>query len=279
MIHSTRHLSQRVIKLFISLFPVLLIGCEKEPDNFDYVAKVNNSYLTREEFASLVDTSTASQIRKNEVIARWIQGELLYQMAEHEGLLKQKQYKTTLQKSERELAGALMIDKMIKAENIETDPKEIRTYYEKNINEFRIPTEAYALNLAEFIDEDKAIRFRNLAVNTGWSKAVTQFISDEYVVNHRSNRLFLSYEINPAPLYRLVKELYPQEISIVISSKPGYYTVVQLLERLTDGSVPSYEYVEQNVKERVIAIKRQALLNNFIKELYSNSKIEIKNQD
>ena len=279
MIHSTRHLSQRVIKLFISLFPVLLIGCEKEPDNFDYVAKVNNSYLTREEFASLVDTSTASQIRKNEVIARWIQGELLYQMAEHEGLLKQKQYKTTLQKSERELAGALMIDKMIKAENIETDPKEIRTYYEKNINEFRIPTEAYALNLAEFIDEDKAIRFRNLAVNTGWSKAVTQFISDEYVVNHRSNRLFLSYEINPAPLYRLVKELYPQEISIVISSKPGYYTVVQLLERLTDGSVPSYEYVEQNVKERVIAIKRQALLNNFIKELYSKSKIEIKNQD
>ncbi len=168
---------------------------------------------------------------------------------------------------------------MIKAENIETDPKEIRTYYEKNMNEFRIPTEAYALNLAEFIDEDKAIIFRNLAVNTGWSKAVTQFISDEYVVNHRSNQLFLSYEINPAPLYRLVKELYPQEISIVISSKPGYYSVVQLLERLPDGSVPSYEYVEQNAKERVIAIKRQALLNNFIKELYSKSKIEIKNQD
>jgi hypothetical protein len=94
-----------------------------------------------------------------------------------------------------------------------------------------------------------------------------------------SNQLFLSYEINPAPLYRLVKELYPQEISIVISSKPGYYTVVQLLERLTDGSVPSYEYAEQNAKERVIAIKRQALLNNFIKELYSKSKIEIKNQD
>lgn len=279
MIHSTRHLSQRVIKIFISLLPVLFIGCEKEPDNFDYVAKVNNSYLTREEFASLVDTSTASQIRKNEVIARWIQAELLYQMAEREGLLTQGQYKTTLQKSERELAGALMIDRMIKAENIETDPNEIKTYYEKNINEFRIPTEAYALNLAEFIDEDKAIRFRNLAVNTGWSKAVTQFISDEYVVNHRSNRLFLSYEINPAPLFRLVNELYPQEISIVISSKPGYYTVVQLLERLTDGSVPSFEYVEQNAKDRVIAIKRQALLNNFIKELYSKSKIEIKNQD
>jgi hypothetical protein len=63
------------------------------------------------------------RLEKNEAIARWIQGELLYQMAEREGLLKQKQYKTTLQKSERELAGALMIDKMIKAENIETDPK------------------------------------------------------------------------------------------------------------------------------------------------------------
>jgi hypothetical protein len=279
MIHSTRHSSQRVIKLFISLLTILLIGCEKERDNIDYVAKVNDAYLTREEFASLVDTSTASQVRKNEAIARWIQGELLYQMAEREGLLNQEQYKTTLQKSERELAGALMIDKMIKAENIETDPKEIRTYYEKNINEFRIPTDAYALNLAEFIDEDNAIRFRNVAVNTGWSKAVTQFISDEYVVNHKSNQLFLSYEINPAPLYRLVRELYPQEISIVISSKPGYYTVVQLLERLTEGSVPSYEYAEQNAKERVIAIKRQALLNNFIKELYSKSKIEIKNQD
>lgn len=91
--------------------------------------------------------------------------------------------------------------------------------------------------------------------------------------------MFRDFEINSAALLRLVNQLYPQEISIVISAKPGYYSVIQLLHRLESGSIPDFEYIKKEAEQRVIAIKRQVLVNSFIKDLYSKNKIEIINQD
>lgn len=276
MISSTRHLSLRVTKVLIVFFLIASLGCKKEPEQTDYVAKVNNSYLTREEFASLVDTSTTNQTRKNEIIRIWIQRELLYQKAEREGILKEE-YNLTVTRSARQLAGAMLIDKMLKAENFEFDQKEIKAYYDENINEFRVPSEAFVLNTVEFIDEDKAITFRNLAIESDWRKATTQFLNDQSIVNQKSNQFLLAHEINPAALSRIVNELYPQEISIVISSKPGYYSVVQLIEKIAAGSTPALENIKQEVEKRLIAVKRQILIDEFIKDLYSKSEIDIKN--
>lgn len=276
MISSTRHLSLRVTKILIAFFLITSLGCKKEPEQTDYVAKVNNSYLTREEFASLVDTSTTNQTRKNEIIRIWIQRELLYQKAEREGILKEE-YNLTVARSARQLAGAMLIDKILKDENFEFDQKEIKAYYDENINEFRVPSEAFVLNTVEFIDEDKAITFRNLAIESDWRKATTQFLNDQSIVNQKSNQFLLAHEINPAALSRIVNELYSQEISIVISSKPGYYSVVQLIEKIAAGSTPALENIKQEVEKRLIAVKRQILIDEFIKDLYSQSEIDIKN--
>lgn len=279
MTSSTWHLNLIVIKILLLFFIITLSGCEKEPEGTEYVAKVNNSYLTREEFASLVDTSTATLVRKNEVISRWIQSELLYQKAEREGLLNKPEYRSIMKQSARDLAGALLLEKLVSSEKIIPDLKEVKEYYLNNFNEFRIPTESFILNIAEFIDEDKAIRFRNLALEKGWNNAYSFFTGEQSIINYKTNHLFRDFEINPAALSRLVNQLYPQEISIVISAKPGYYSVVQLLNRLQIGSIPDFDFVKREAEQRVIAIKRQELVNSFIKDLYAKSKIEIKNQD
>lgn len=279
MISYTWHSHLNVIKVPFFFFLITVLGCDKEPVGTDYVAKVNNSYLTREEFASLVDTSTASQARKNEIISRWIQNELLYQKAERDGLLKRDDYQLILKQSARELAAALLLERLVSSEKIVPDIKDVRSYYNSSLNEFRLSTRAFIINRADFIDEDKAIRFRNQAIEKGWSYAFNDFMKDQSIVSNKSNQLFRDYELSPAAIERLVNQLYPQEISIVISFKPGYYTVVQLLDRLESGSIPEFEYIKQEAEQRVIAIRRQSLVDSFIKELYSKSKIEIKNQD
>ncbi len=279
MISYTWHLHLNVIKVPVLFFLITVLGCDKEPVGTDYVAKVNNSYLTREEFASLVDTSTASQARKNEIISRWIQSELLYQKAERDGLLKRDDYQLILKQSARELAAALLLERLVSSEKIVPDINDVRLYYNNSLNEFTLSTRAFIINRADFIDEDKAIRFRNQAIEKGWSNAFNDFMKDQSIVSNKSNQLFRDYQLSPAAIERLVNQLYPQEISIVISFKPGYYTVVQLLARLESGSIPEFEYIKQEAEQRVIAIRRQSLVDSFIKELYSNSKIEIKNQD
>lgn len=279
MISFIWHSNLNAIKVPVFFFLLTVLGCDKEPVGTDYVARVNDSYLTREEFASLVDTSTASHARRNEIISRWIQSELLFQKAERDGLLKRDEYQLILKQSARELAGALLLENLVSSEKIVPDISDIKIYYTNFANEFRLSTMGFVMNIADFIDEDKAIRFRNQAIEKGWSNAFNIFMKEQSIVNHKSNQLFRDYELSPAAIERLVNQLYPNEISIVISSKPGYYTVVQLLARMESGSIPDFEYVKQDAEERVIAIKRQSLVNSFIKDLYSKSKIEIKNQD
>lgn len=279
MISCKKLLSTLTINIFVLFALVTLFACEKESEEVDYIARVNNSFLTREEFASLVDTSTASELKKNEVIRNWIHREVLFQRAEKEGILKEKQYKRTISQSSRELAGAMLIEKLLSEDNYSPGIKDLKNYYDVNKNEFRVAADAFIINLADFLDEEKAIRFRNIAIDSDWEKALSQFSNDPAIVNQVSNKLFLSYQINPASLARIVNELDPKEISIVISTKPGYYTVAELLEKIESGSTPAFENIQDEIIKRVKAIRRQILVDEFIKQLYSKSNIEIKMQD
>jgi uncharacterized protein (UPF0297 family) len=279
MISCKKHLRPRITKVFILFVIVTFSSCQKESEEVVYVAKVNNSFLTREEFASLVDTSTASELKKNDVIRDWIHREVLFQRAEREGILNDKKFNQILSQSVRELAGAMLIEKLLSEDNYSPDSKDLKSYFDVNKNEFRVVADAYIINLTDFLDEEKAIRFRNIAVESDWKKALSQFSNDPAIVNQISNKLFLSYQINPASLARIVKELYPKEISIVISTKPGYYSVAQLIEKIETGSTPAFENIQDEVVNRVKAIRRQTLIDEFLKQLYSKSNIEIKIQD
>lgn len=273
------HLNLRVTNTLIALFIINFSGCREEAEDIDYVARVNNSYLTRDELSSLVDTTLTSEARKNEIITKWIYRELLYQQAKKEGILESKDFTRSISQSERELAGAILLNNLFQNEPIDIKPGEIKGYYDNNPGEFRLPFEGFVLNIADFIDEDKAIEFRNMAVESDWTKALKKFNSDQSIIKQKSTQIYLAYELNPASLARLVNLLYPLEISIVISTKPGYYSVVQLIEKLPAGSVPAFEYVKHEVSERVTAIKKQEVINEYILELYSSGKIEIKNQE
>lgn len=279
MMNSTRHLKLTLTNAVIALMLVSITGCKQEEPDTDYIARVNDSYLSREEFSSLVDTVTAGEDRKNELITKWIHRELLYQKALNEGILQNSEYDRIIQHSSRELAGALLLQRIIDNENLIVNVNEAKSYYEKNKNDFRSPFDSYILNSAEFLDEDTAIQFRNIAVDIGWEKAVNQFSKNNNIINLKNNRLVSDFEINPASLYRMVNDLYPLEISIVISTRAGYYTVVQLIEKLSAGSVPSFEYVQKEAIERVSAIKKQEIVNDYLKNLYASGKIEIKNQE
>ncbi|HSL89816.1 MAG TPA: peptidylprolyl isomerase [Ignavibacteriaceae bacterium] len=279
MISCKKHLRPQITKLFILFAVVTFSACERESEEIVYVAKVNNSFLTREEFASLVDTSTASELKKNEVIRNWIHREVLFQTAEREGILKDKKFNQTLSQSARELAGAMLLEKFLSEDNYLPDSKDLKNYFEVNKNDFRVVADAFIINLADFLDEEKAIRFRNIAVESDWEKALSQFSNDQAIVNQISNKLYLSYQINPTSLARIVNELYPKEISIVISTKPGYYSVAQLIEKIETGSTPAFENIQDEVVNRVKAIRRQTLVDEYLKQLYSKSNIEIKIQD
>ena len=276
MMNCEAHLNKTLTKI-IFLFGVLVFAaCSKEQKKDDFVARVNESYLTREDFASLADTANLNSAQKEQLIKNWIYQEVLFQAADKEGITTREDYLNIVNKSSNELAAAMLIDDYVSKEKINYSDEDLIDYYESNKNYFRLNTDAYLINKVTFNNEDNAIKFRSLALDSEWKKAVSAFVNDSSLIINTESDLVEESNIYPVQLSRIIKDFYPGEISIVITNKPGYYSIVQLLNKLGKESVPSFEILKIKVEKRFLAEKKKELVEEYLKNLYSQNEIEIK---
>ena len=262
--------------LLILFTAALFAGCGKESSKKEYLARVNDSYFTNDDLNAIIDSGSGKNFYKNEIIREWINKELLYQEAKKSGILNDKKFQDLKKESEKELAVTFLVNKIFNGEDIKIEPSEITDYYEKNKDNFRLFHNAFLVNLVQFNNEDRAIRFRNEAFEKGWDNAEKEYNSDPTVVINQHSHLVYEYELQPAELVRVIRELLPGEISIVINDSTGNYYVAQLIQKYGKESIPPFEFVESLVRDRYIALKKEQFITNYIKELYSKNEIEVK---
>ena len=276
MMNCEKHLNKTLTKILFLFGVLVFVACSKEQKKDDFIARVNDSYLTREDFASLADTAELNSAQKEQVIKDWIYQEILFQAAEKEGITKREEYKNILKKSSYELAAAMLINNYAESENIKYSDDDLLTYFESNKNYFRAISDLYLLNKVLFNNEDNAIKFRMLALDSDWQKAVGVFTGDSSLIRNISANLIDENNIYPIQLSRIIKDFYPDEISIVFTEKPGYYSVVQMLNKYGKESIPPFEIIKSIVEKRFIAEQKKKIIEEYLKELYSENEIEIK---
>ena len=277
MMNSIRLLSRLKKISFILIAASILNGCGEEEPKTEYVARVNDAYLTKKELASLIDTNMVNTLHKSEVIRNWINREILFQKAKNEGILKQDDYKRLVQNSGKELAGVILLDSYIASVKINFEQRDLINYFNENSNDFKLADNSYLLNIIHFSNEDRAVEFRSLVLDSDWQKAMNIFYGDSAIINNENEVLLKEQNVSSIKVLRVVKRLHPLEISIVISEREGYYTVVQVLKKYLIGSIPSYNVIKKEVEKRYLAEKRKELLEKYIKELYSENEIEVIN--
>ena len=266
--------------LFLILFiPFFITGCTKEPEKKEYVARVNDKYLTQEELNNMLLAPDNKNFYKNEIIRNWINKELLYQKAVKEGITKENEYARLMQDSKKELAVTLLLNKIYTEEKEKIDNNQVEEFYNQNKNDFRSFYDAYIINMISFNNQDKAISFRSTLLETDWTQAINVFKGDSSITNLLTNKIYYDYELQPASLSRIVKELNLNEISIIFSNQRNDYSIVQLVKKFPKDSLLPLEYVRSDVRDRLIANKKDELIRNYIKELYSKNDIEVKNQE
>jgi hypothetical protein len=263
-------------RILFLLSVLVIIGCAKESKKPDFVARINDSYLTREEFASLVDTLKLSPIDKERFIRDWLYHEMLFQKAKDRKILEREDYKNILTTSSKELAAAILLNDYLASEDINFTDSDLLEYYEKNKNYFQLTIDSYLINKVTFNAEDKAIKFRSLSVESDWIKASKFFRTDSSLLVNINSELIQENNLYPVRVMKIAKDLYPQEISIVIAENGRYYSVIQLIGKFDKGTIPSFEIIKEKVKSRFVAEKKKKLIDDYIKELYSKNDIEIK---
>ncbi len=276
MMNFQRLLKLKTDKLLLLSLILLLTSCSKEEKQKSYLAKVNDSYLTREELASLVDTSNLDASEKNALVKDWIYNELLYQKAIAEGITEEDNFNNILQNSYKKLATALLIQKFYNETKVEYKDTDLFEYYEKNQNYFIHPSETYLINYAQFKDELTAIKFREIVLESNWEKATQFFQKNNSVIFSETRILKELFEIYPVEVAEAVKFLLPDEVSIVIRDKQMTYNVVQLIKKFNAFENLPFEVVKKEVEKRFIDEQKSKQFENFLNELYSKSEIVIK---
>ncbi len=271
-----KHINQTNYIIIPLLSAVLITGCGKEKQRTDYVAKVNNAYLSREELSTMVDTA-GNKYYKSEIIRNWVNQEVLYQEAEKEGILKDTEYQKLLNQSERELASALLLQKHYEDEDVSYELKDIEAYYNEHRDDFRLFYEGYLLNIISFNNEDNAVQFRSTVLESDWNRALNVYMGDSTIVSSRPSALLYDFQINPQPLYRIVQDLNLGEVSIVIKDSNHIYQVAQLENKYNKGTIPPLDIIKSRVVKQFLADKKEKLIQNYIRDLYSNNDIEVKN--
>ena len=268
------NLIRKIEVIILPLFFFFACSEGKKPDS--YIAKVNDSYLTESELAELVDSQQVSSKNKSVIIKNWIRQEILYQEAIKEGVTETTEFKETLQKSKKQLASALILEKFASTAQLQFTDEELKNYFIENQSSFRLPFNAYQLNRIDFSDRDAAVKFRSELIMNGWERAINEAAHDTNIVNSENSVLVSEQDIQPVRLLRILEGLYPLEISIVIPDERDYYSVVQLIEKYSAGSVPAFETVKSEVERRYKSALIELAVENYINDLYSSSEIEIK---
>lgn len=268
------------LRLKISFFLLTLVlfttSCTRKEQTEDYVAKVEEHTLTTAVLDSALGDYNNKSMYKEEFINDWVEKEVLYQEAIKENIIAEPNYISLVKRSERELAATLLIEKYLKNNPINPATDEIKKYFDVYKSDFRLTDDLYKLNLASFVNRESAIRFRNLLIESRWENTIKIIKSDNTLIEEFANKLFYSYQIKPLAFQKVVDNLLLNEVSIVFDSEPSKFTVVQFLEKYNRNSIPSFEFIQNIVRERFITVKRKELIKNYIESLISDYKVEIK---
>lgn len=266
-----------------NLFPVLITvifisGCNKKPDRTDYVARVNDSYLTQKELDVMTDTlGDKNNFYKSEIIRNWIDQEILYQQAVSEGIIDEDEYNRIIDESKKSLAGAMLLKQVSENYDLKYGKDDLDKFFESHRDEFKLLQDAYAINLIEFNNENDAIKFRGTVLEKGWGKTIEPPGKTFSFTKQKSHVMLREDEIYPSELKNILIELYPQEVSIIISPDSSAYMIVQLLDKYSEGTIPPFEFIKGKVEDSFVAFEKHKIINEYIRRLYADNDIEVKN--
>jgi len=252
---------------------LLLVGCSKEKPTVEYVAKVNDAYLYKKDFTFSPDTNSAY---KNEFIRNWVTTELLSQEARKNDLEKSDEFLELSIRANKEILRALWLKKYLSGKEITFTTKELETYFNSKPEAFKLNQDAVILNQVYLKKYDRAIQFRNVLLESDWNKTLKAFANDSSLAGSSTGTLMYNYQIGTGNLLNVVNELQPNEVSLVITLQRDLYTVVQVLQKLSRDEVPPFVSLRKEVEKTFREEKQKQLIEEHLKELYSQNDIDIK---
>ncbi len=265
----------------LSVVILLLTGCEREEDPDEYIARVNNEYLTREMIEEKMDTQHAiNEAMVQEYVNQWLTSEMLYQEARRRGLDRDDRVLEPLRDVRRNLAiNALLEDEIYDGILPEVTDEQIEAYYEEHMGEFIADEPLMELSFASFEQRTGATSFRN-SVDRGeeWDDVLDSIIDDEEqaggVIEIGERGYYRESELYPPEIWRSARQLGTGGVSFPVAVADRYY-IIRHHQTIQSGNPYPLEYVSNEIKERLVIEKRQDRYEELLLNLRRRYPIDV----
>lgn len=273
-------LSMKISTSLLIVFFMLLQGCVKETEeDIDYIARVDDKYLSASEIDKELDSLRSFSKFREEYIREWIDRELLYNMAVEKGIPETKEYNDIRKVSEKELAISFLIKRKSSDLYNYVSDDELRKFYDASAEFSTLEDDLYILNNISFNDPYAAERFRKNLIDsdTNWISTIREFDSSA-ISDYSLNAQFLEHQLEPKHIPKRLQRMTEKEVSSVFEKEPKVFSIVQLVDRFEKGSRIPFKYIKEDINTLYIAYRQKELLNSLLDSLYKEFDIEIKSE-
>jgi parvulin-like peptidyl-prolyl isomerase len=260
-----------------AFIPVLLFFslCSKNHVPVDYLARVNDTYLTKDDLLKILpdpdNTKFADKDYIKSIISSWIENEIIYQRAKKYHFDRDESILYKVKKYEKEL----IIDSYIRylmQSNVTVTENEIRDYYFKNRSSFTREFDEATVSHVVVNDFDEANRIKSVLESKKRSEL------DRLFQKHNFETKTISHGGAIKEIDRTIFETTPRRILGPIPTDYGYH-IIEVLSRYRAGSVRSIDEVRDEILQQITQSKIQERYTALIDSLISSTDIEIRDEN
>ncbi len=250
---------------------VLLAGCSSEAKRGKFLASVRGNDLRMADVAPHVDTTSAYAVRN--YVSNWVDEHLLFDEAEKLGLNESAQFQQRVKEFSMQLAITMLLNKEIYDVPLNLSSKEISAFYDSHRAEFLASGSIAYVNYAGFDKRSVAVAFRNALVSgTPWSSAFSEIPA--YQIISVKDSVYLKGTDADGAVWNVIQSLDPGKVSFPIQVDSVNY-IVQVIDKISPGSLLPLSYASPGIKERLTIEKRQKMYSALVDSLRSLGNFQI----
>ncbi|HDL17585.1 MAG TPA: hypothetical protein ENH29_00855 [Bacteroidetes bacterium] len=235
--------------LFISLF---VFSCHSPQTENSVIAKVGNSILKTEDFATvfgITPDKLENEAELENLIHRWIDEEILFQTAISKGFAGKPEIQEEMKKIRRSIIINYYLDEEMK--NIpEISEQRLLEYYNENMDDFAWSETEYKYSYLICNKRKSALAFlREIRKGKGFAEIVEKN-HPAIVLNKKWDSGYLPIEKVIPEIKKILVQLKPGRVYGPVTSSSGYI-VFKLEKKAAPGTVQDFQLVKDIIKQRL----------------------------
>jgi len=259
--------------LALGLFLVLAGGCPSRPKG-KILAQVNNDFMTKEEFESMVPEGyTIDQQNLPLILDKWVSNTLMYEEAIRRGINKDPEVKQALKRLERDYLVNRLLERL--TASVSVSQAEIMQYFNAHRDEFSYEVKMMRIVLPDSLEAEKTLA--EIRAGADFKKLAKERSHDVLLEGGQESKYFARGVGDPRmggdpQLEEAIFALAPGQVSDVISTQEGYQII-----KLVDKKKVKTEVALAEVKDYIEAVlsyrKNQEVVDRTLSALREKAKI------